>query len=75
MIRNAEKNGKGCSIMGKVFRNSQMTEEPKSVGNSVIDYGRFLVTAKYAYLHRYLNVKRGGCTKHLLTPDDLTSEK
>lgn len=58
MIRNAEKNGKGCSIMGKVFRNSQMTEEPKSVGNSVIDYGRFLVTPKYAYLHRYLNVKR-----------------
>lgn len=56
--RNVEKDGKGCSIMGKVVQNSQMTEEPKSVGNSVIDYGRFLWIPKYTYLHRYLNVKR-----------------
>lgn len=59
MIRSHdENNGRGCSIMGKVVQNSQMTEKPKSVGNSVIHYSRFLGIPKYAYLHRYLNVKR-----------------
>lgn len=63
MRRNAEMNGKGCSITGKVFENGQMTEEPKSVGISFINYGSFhtccFVAPKYAsYLQRYLNVKR-----------------
>lgn len=47
--------------MEKVFRNSQMREEPKSVGISFIDYGSFhrscFVAPKYAsYLQKYLNV-------------------
>lgn len=52
-------NGKGCRIMGKVFKKSQITEEPKFITILIIVYGSFHISCfaapKYvSYAERYL---------------------